>query len=212
MSFLCASLIVSLGRVQESGVSLHFFCGMHTSRDDSLTGPNGMIRSLVSQILMELIRRRILDLEFVSTRSFRDAIERHDLKTLCLTFCLLVAQLPLETPVYCIVDGITWYEDSEYQTQLEYVADQLRWLVAAEKLGPRFKVLITSSYESRCISQRIPSKQRVFLRSEFGDGDVMSERLMVYETQQLRVQKPSSSRVRRPGDSSDDEDAPEDYM
>jgi len=213
MSFLCASLVASLGQVQEDTITLYFFCGLHTQMGDELRGPNGVIRSLVWQILMELATRGILSLEFINTLSLRDAIQQRNLRDLCYIFGMLVGQLRLDIPVYCIIDGIDWYEQFEWRVDLEFVVHELQKLVKDQKLQAVFKLLMASSYQNRYLGQSlsISSMQCVFLQPEVFDGGNISERIMAEATEQFRFEKGLYSTARDRWDMSDDDDLPEDY-
>ena len=212
MSFVCASLIAGLIRLQGNIVCLHFFCGLYTFSSGDLTGPSGLIRSLVCQIAMEHIRRKTLSLNFIDSRSFKDAIERHDLAALCETFRLLVGQLPLDTPVYCIVDGISWYEAPETLYELKLVVDKLRELVADDRLCPVLKVLMTSANRSRYIGKQVSGAEYVSLRPDFAMDDVLTERMVMAETRDLHAIGYDESTAQQQSQFSGDDDRPEDFM
>ena len=215
MSFLCASLIAGLVKLHRGIVCLQFYCGFHTFSRQSFTGPSGLIRSLIFQMAMELTRRGTLDLDFIDTRSFKDGIECHNLKALCETFHLLVRQLPLDTPVYCIIDGISWYETPEMHKELGYVADSLRALVTDDRLRPIFKLLMTSPYGSRDVSKGVPRNEIVSLQPEVALDDALMERMVFDETRSSYSDHHATLRARNKRewneDEDEDDDRPEDF-
>ena len=211
MSFLCASLIAGLVKLNRGIVCLHFFCGSHTSSRQSFTGPTALIRSLIFQMIMELTRRGTLTLELIDRRSFKDGIEQHDLKALCKTFHLLIGQLPLNTPIYCIIDGLSWYETPEMQHELEYIVDSLRALVVDDRLRPVFKVMMASPNESRNISKRIPWNETVSLRPDVAMDDGLMERIVSDETRRTHSPYNETSRAGNGSESDDDDDRLEDF-
>lgn len=179
MTFLSATLIASIIKMQPQAITLYFFCGRHTSPNDALRGPIGMMRSLVTGIIMELRRRGELSLDFIDSRPYREALERHDPLAICVTFQQLIKQLPLDTPVYCIIGGISWLEKHEWLEELYGVVDKFQELVSDEQLRPSFKVLMTSPHRSRFIHRRVSPQQRVILQSGFIDNGLTSERFLL---------------------------------
>lgn len=192
MSFLCASLVASFHQVRGDAVVLHFFCGIHTRMTEELRGPGGLIRSLVWQMVTSLASRQSVNLSFINNRPIRDAIQRKDLKELCSVFRMLVSQLRVDTPVYCIVDGVDWYEEEEFRAGMEYVVHKLHDLVDDPNLRPLFKVLMASSFRSRYIGRNLHTGQRLSLRAEVSDMDMVSERMMADRMEQLNFKRPSN--------------------
>ncbi|PGH23027.1 hypothetical protein AJ80_02942 [Polytolypa hystricis UAMH7299] len=192
ISFLAASLVTSLAKLQPEAEVIYFFCGLHTPKNDQLRGPNGVLRSLVWQMLLALERRKSLSLEFINTRSLRDALEQSNLEALCYTFQELLFQLQLGTPVYCIVDGIDWYEGSQASKDLEYLIRELGNLAESDQLPAVFKVLMTSSYQSRIAARALNfsrNNQCVFLRPDLSDSGILLERKMEVYPAGRREQK-----------------------
>lgn len=164
------------------------------------------------QIVVELVNRSRLSLDFVNGRSFRQALERLDRRALWRAFAFLLDQLPMDTPVYCFVDGISWYEEPGYREELRYVIMELQRLVFEnDGLRPVLKVLVTSERESRYLEDVVPRERCVDLRPEWREGDILSERMMVDETKRLQGDRYENEERRRFRYPSDDDDAPEDY-
>jgi hypothetical protein len=77
LSIVSTTLVKSL---QDSAraTSIYFFCGMHDKLQDPVCGPQGMVRSLISQVL----RQFDVNLEFISML-LRPLIEKLNLRALC---------------------------------------------------------------------------------------------------------------------------------
>lgn len=92
---------------------LSFFCGQHASRGDPMAGAQGMLRSLSAQLLAAYGDR--IGLAFINDKSFLDVgrIER-----LCELFRGLLTGVG-EGAIFCILDGVSWFESS---TRIEELA------------------------------------------------------------------------------------------
>ncbi|KAL2830420.1 hypothetical protein BJY01DRAFT_254640 [Aspergillus pseudoustus] len=159
LSYLCAHLSLSLSNTREY-IVLHFFCGQHDSRRDPLRGPQGLLRSFITQLFYTA---GPFNHDFISTRDFSMGIESHDVKDLCVTFRELVGQLPLNQRVFCFIENIMWFEDRDLMQDLEDLLHILDRLTHDEYLKSIFKVLITSG-TARCqIENGIPPQDQVHL-------------------------------------------------
>ena len=109
MSLLCSSVIEDLDDEGPS-TTIHHFCALHSSGSDSLNGPRGLIRSLMSQILRKFPR----DLSFIATTRHVKQLEALDLEALCDCFAKCVKQLPVDAVLFCIVDSVNYFERREW--------------------------------------------------------------------------------------------------
>ncbi|KAL4911438.1 hypothetical protein BDW74DRAFT_172901 [Aspergillus multicolor] len=178
LSVLCALLVLSLHQ-NSNAIILHHFCGLHESGEaGTVTGPNGLIRSLIFQLLF--CGRHKFNLDFINTRRFANEIESHSLHMLCHTFRQLIEQLPPKQPVICIIDGISGFEYGPWLDELWDVMLILNRLVTDDALRPNFKLLITTPFADGVIDRTISQHQRVILPpySLFDDGLEMSDRLI----------------------------------
>lgn len=120
LSFVCASL---------AHVFVTLFCGLYESEYDPLGNPAGLVWSLVMQVLAALVVRGEPDLAFFKSRDVRKAVGNQDVVELCRTLRHLRWQLPLKTPVYCLINNIMWYEQDKQSADLEIVVNKLHGLV-----------------------------------------------------------------------------------
>ncbi|KAL9040168.1 MAG: hypothetical protein Q9180_002080 [Flavoplaca navasiana] len=115
LSFLCAKLIDDvLNRlrrsdsiVNHSNIGLRWFCGLHTDiREDPDAHPKGMMNSMVSQLINQALDR----FSGVSMGDSSLLDQDLDLGSLNSIFDSLVMTLPGETILFCLIDGISYYE------------------------------------------------------------------------------------------------------
>ncbi|EHK42417.1 hypothetical protein TRIATDRAFT_266127 [Trichoderma atroviride IMI 206040] len=148
VSVFCATFVASIIKVQPSEVVIQFFCGLHDMPRDPLFGPNGLVRSMILQLLMKLINMKILDLNFINDRDYLMALEEHNLHSLCDTLDFLVNQFPPDTTVYCIIDSIWCFDKERFFKDFEFVMQHLHRLVNSKQLIPNFKVLLANPMQS----------------------------------------------------------------
>ncbi|KAF4808398.1 hypothetical protein CGCSCA5_v012386 [Colletotrichum siamense] len=139
-SAICTLLGQSFRNPKNGYISLVFFCGRHLVWDE-YQGGSAMIRSLISQLLCQAV---FSPFPPHPKHSLRD-IEEHGLGTLCDIFCWLLEKLPSTVHVFCMIDGISLYED-RFLDGMDTVIMQL--VSMAQGSGgqgfPDFKLLITS--------------------------------------------------------------------
>ena len=160
-SFISAKLVDSMTPSSSSALSeprmtlpLAFFCGEHLQKDDPDAGPAGMMRSLLAQLLLAY---RDFDLRTIQQMQHLDY---DDVNNLCDIFDLLITQLPPYILVVCILDAISFYEDSA--SVCEEARIIVRALVhATEKTACTFKLLLMSSWNSRILYKNILDQQNV---------------------------------------------------
>ena len=107
---LMSSVIVEYLSDYEPAVAINFFCGSHTSSKDPIQGPRGMMRSLICQLLYLFP----VDLDFISSRRYREQLEALDFHILCDCFAKLVKRVPTDSVLFCIIDSICFFEKKEW--------------------------------------------------------------------------------------------------
>ncbi|KAI9680201.1 MAG: hypothetical protein M1829_001438 [Trizodia sp. TS-e1964] len=179
MSLLCAMLVNSLGEVQPA-IPIQFFCGLHTASNDSLSGPRGLIRSLVTQLLCIYD----FDLTFVDSYQYLDHLQSHEVDHLCDLFRQLVKQLPTGLVLFCVIDGISLYENWEWRAETCFVIRKLRELSEDPHLQALLKLLVTSPLASRLVKDHISIEDHLILPRDAGaERQILTERLMTVEAQ-----------------------------
>ena len=106
---LSAKLLERLGRI-EPIISLSFFCSLHMdSSTFSTDNAAGLLKSFVRQLLQRDIP---WDLTFISSRHDLWRIQMDDLSTIRKLLQGLMVQLPNQTFLFLMIDGINYYERS----------------------------------------------------------------------------------------------------
>ncbi|KAK0672653.1 hypothetical protein QBC41DRAFT_313089 [Cercophora samala] len=160
-SFVAAKLANSIK--SSSVLVLTFFCGLHTKHrtDDPDFGVTGMMRSLTSQLLLAYPNFDLHTVRLIQEKDMDDA------EDLCEIFCRLVAQLPRQKTLFCILDGVTGFEDnSSLREESEIVVKQLIDIIAwTAEYGCCFKLLLTSPRSSRVLYKYLlnPEQDSVWL-------------------------------------------------
>lgn len=160
LSILCAMFSLHLRRnsnpENKSIIILHYFCGLHGSRYnplDSLVGPNGLIRSILAQLLQS---GRCFNLDFINTHDLVNQLEAHNIQSLCSTFFELVERLPRKTTIICILDGLSEFTSEQFQDDLLDVLHILNRLVTHRTLPSTFKLLCTTPFaRDRLLDQQL---------------------------------------------------------
>ncbi|KAL7929925.1 hypothetical protein V8C35DRAFT_170134 [Trichoderma chlorosporum] len=151
MSFFTASFASTLLQTQ-SGIVLQFFCGNHTEPQKEDSGPKGLLRSLICQLLL-YPKPYSLSLDFVD-QSLYDAVAASNTDALCFVFERLFWQLQPTTTVYVLLDSISDFETSlhEYGERMERALASfqslIRPVVRGLALGPKLKLFMTSPNRS----------------------------------------------------------------
>ncbi|KAI1859603.1 uncharacterized protein JN550_011911 [Neoarthrinium moseri] len=117
ISVLAGTLSLSLLDQPNTQV-LHFFCGSHldSQAEDGLTGPHGMLRSLVVQLLLSF-KAPLPDLSEIDSQEFLHDVYDCTLPALCELFRLLVGQVPSGIIVFCLIDGISCQVNTEVSSE-----------------------------------------------------------------------------------------------
>jgi hypothetical protein len=154
LSFVCAKLSNALRQSRKSMsatselsiIDLHFFCGEHVDwRDNPDNGPAGALNSLLAQLLTQ---HKKFDLTLIKHLSTLDPF---DVRALGRVFGRLLAQLPGTLMVFCIIDGLSFYDDEDRKEDAEKMSSKLISLTRQSGLnrGCIFKLLLTAPTELR---------------------------------------------------------------
>ncbi|KAI0854777.1 hypothetical protein F4860DRAFT_507949 [Xylaria cubensis] len=147
ISFFCAILMQNLRSV-EKFKSVAFFCGCHPY--DDFGGARTLIISLLSQILQQ----QPFDLSFID-HEIAYRMDSGDTQAFCYVFGRLVEQVERTETVFCVIDGINFYECNG-EEQLQEMAYVLRFLLdLAENRGSTYKILVTSPSSTEDVRQAI---------------------------------------------------------
>lgn len=124
---------------------LHFFAGQHSFFDDPVTGPRGLMRSLIYQVLL-YPNQPSACLDQVGDQAVQD-IADGDIGALCWLFRELLKRVVNVTTILCIVDNVSEFEE-DWAEDLETVFDCFRSVPGELGPGVNLKLLMTSAMKS----------------------------------------------------------------
>lgn len=142
MSAVCAALFLNLSKNTDAVVLL-FSCGLHERSENPTSGPNGLIRSLITQLLLQC---QTISLDFIDNRAFAEDIQSHSLSALRALFVRLVERLPQTSTVICILDGLAQFESRAWRRDLMDIIQTLNNIIRNHYLQPVVKLLVTSPF------------------------------------------------------------------
>ncbi|KAI0105435.1 hypothetical protein GGR51DRAFT_188275 [Nemania sp. FL0031] len=147
ISLFCAMLLQNLRGV-ERFKSTAFFCGCHPYND------YGGARTLIMSLLAQLLQQQRFDLSFIDHETaYR--MDDGDIQAFCYVFGQLVGQVKRTETVFCIIDGINFYERNG-EEPLQEMAYVLRFLLdLTERKGLVYKILVTSPSSTEDVRQAI---------------------------------------------------------
>lgn len=185
LSTFCATLSQALGK-SSSATHLEFFCGLHTKSTDPLRGPQGIIRTLVSQLLARSPANIDWDLSrLAKTRTSVERLERFELDHLLSAFADLIRQLPFGTFLFILIDGVSFYERADILPYTQFLLRKLIELTQEEDVSAVVKVLVTGPTVSRRLGSLVPPQDRLMLPPEVptgAGGEMISERAFMIES------------------------------
>ncbi len=147
ISFFCAMLMQNLCGV-ERFKSVAFFCGCHPYDDF------GGARTLIMSLLSQLLQQQRFDLSFID-HEIAYRMDDGDIQAFCYVFRRLVEQIRRTETVFCVIDGINFYECNG-EEQLQEMAYVLRFLLdLTEERGPVYKILVTSPSNTEDVREAI---------------------------------------------------------
>jgi hypothetical protein len=181
---------------KEPAVVLQHFCRRHVSSRDPLQGPQGLMRSLLCQIL-RLFHNQI-NLGFTSSRRYHEQLDSHSLHIMCDCFAKIVRQLPPDTVLFCIIDSIDCFEKREWADDCRHVIRELLDIFYDNGVGPSFKLLVTSSVRSKYVGSVIPAKFRMLLSGDdIGGRDNPTNREMATGARRPKARESDAFRTLR---------------
>jgi hypothetical protein len=155
VSLFCALLVQSLVAVEPARM-VHFFCGIHSAPQDPLTGAQGLLRSLIGQLLCQDQYK----LAFLRRRDIH-RIKSNELGALQELFANLVMQLGPGTPSSAVWMASNFYETDEHAMYAGSVFTQVLNLVRVDESQAVVKFLVTSPSRTRLVEEAFPAEDRV---------------------------------------------------
>lgn len=151
LSLLTATLVDAARADPRHFVSMVFFCGCHLESDeDPFCGGRPLVKMLISQLLQQ---QPLIN----TTLSSRDLeigrVQGGDLQELCRRLNILVHCLPANVTLFCLIDGMVYYERDEFIVEMQYVLSEILRLMGNSSFQANVKVLITSPWRTDMAQQ-----------------------------------------------------------
>lgn len=151
LSLLTATLTETVRPDHIHFVSLVFFGGRHTDRDeDVFSGGKALIQSLISQLLQQQPHMSISPSPWELNM---ERVRQGDLQQLCQLLSLLIHRLPGEVTLLCLIDGMVYYERDDFIDETQYVLQELTRLVGDPTIQANVKLLVTSPWRTEMARQ-----------------------------------------------------------
>ncbi|UQC84250.1 uncharacterized protein CLUP02_09746 [Colletotrichum lupini] len=177
LSYMCSILARTLSRIN-CARPLAFFCRLHCDPDGALSGPTGLLRSLISQIVLSSSDQ--IELGFLAEADLQ-TIRSHDLEILWGVFENIVNQLGSGV-IFCMIDGVNFLQSELHIRGMYLVMQWLGMLVKdihARNSGLVFKVMATSPVGSEYFRVWFPGAMEISLSGSFlSDGLELNEHRM----------------------------------
>lgn len=165
ITHVCATLTHALRRSAGANVVLAFFCGQHSTSNDDLMGPQGLMRSLVAFLVLSLVQNEyISDSAPIWFPAFQGDFEELSFNDICQLFYHLIGLVPKEISVYCVIDGISYFERQGWNEDYDLMMECFGSIIANKAIAAVFRLLITSPTTCRWLPNLMPH-QRVSLRN-----------------------------------------------
>lgn len=153
-------------------IILQYFCALHTHEDDILQGPQGVARSLTSQLISSLVEHGWLDkhdalplphLTADENGEEEGLLSQGNLGAICRLFTNVIRIVPRGVPIYCIVDSFSVYEsEKKWRGDYDTVLTAFRQAAGVapdgghgEAGGGIFKVVLTSPTDFHWLDERL---------------------------------------------------------
>lgn len=160
MSLFCANFVMTMAKLEPRNVFTYFFCGLYTTWMDPGAGPRDILQSLIIQLLVALDDQNALSLEFLSKQHHVQELKEGNINRLCRVLYELVNEFPRETTVYCIIDGIQFFDRDACQSNLDLLVRNLEAMSRDDDLQPKFKILIAAAFRSSAQLKNMVEEKR----------------------------------------------------
>ena len=174
LSYFCAKLVDGISARptdshQETSspvIVVSWFCGQHTNmQEDFDAHPPGLMINLLSQLLHQLLENSL-------EATVKDLVlpsQDLQLPDICNIFKQLVNALPTGTILFCVIDGINYYEDAHRRDECMEVLSMLKGLTSQRQDmmdGPLIKLLVTAPLRSHHV-QRLFEEEDIMNMDEY---------------------------------------------
>lgn len=154
LSLFCMSLANTLAERVPRFIPLVFFCGLHIEPlQDAHTGGRALIQSFIRQLLCQYDYNGG-NIAMAPEELFD--VQNGDVRALCTLFERLVQMLPKSVALFCLVDGVVYYERDEFLDDLGRILMSILQISDQEAVHAPVKVLLTSPTRTTVVRQPFP--------------------------------------------------------
>lgn len=162
LSLLCSSLFLSLVAKAPQIIRLGFFCGLHTDdKRDDFTGGRAIVASFIYQLLCQFNFDGLIPQDEI----IPSLVQSWDLEELCRLFEWLVSSLPARLVVFCVIDGILYYERENFLDDTGYALVTILRISDDQHMKAAVKVLITSPTKTCHVRKPFTDEQVISMGS-----------------------------------------------
>jgi hypothetical protein len=123
-------------------------CSISVDRsEDADASSAGSMNSLLAQLLT-----RYEDFDLSTVHNLKN-VNTESTKELCKVFAKLVSQLPEEILIFCVIDGLSYYDDEERREDAEKLLVRLTALTRENKRGEELQVQVVIDGEESAVFQ-----------------------------------------------------------
>ncbi|KAH9903911.1 hypothetical protein F4778DRAFT_71921 [Xylariomycetidae sp. FL2044] len=170
LSWFCCSILRALSDDSRFGNLAHL-CGRHPDERDPIIGGTGLMRSLVSQLL----RQYPVDLSHLEQDINLSLVKSNHADQLCNLFSWVLYRLPQDSVVFCLVDGIKYYERQEYLEDMSEVLRHLLDVRVDRRVKCVFKLPVTSPSSTRYVREAFEEECIISMTSIVRTGEHPSD-------------------------------------
>ncbi|KAJ4301333.1 hypothetical protein N0V90_003425 [Kalmusia sp. IMI 367209] len=198
LSIFCASLAATLAYA-ESNIVLHFFCEHHGRPNDPICGPGGLLRSLITQMILY---PNAMDSRSVSMEpSMWDATNNFDVSALLGLFEQILFTLSPSKTLHIILDNISAYQSAlhTFHAPTLQIIRNLHHLATTRRSGPQIKLFMTSAGRTMNVPNLVNEQGGEYLALRTSARDERPTRGRAFE-QDIRsiMQRPDSGPLLSP--------------
>ncbi|KAG8354292.1 hypothetical protein FVEN_g7715 [Fusarium venenatum] len=172
LTLLCTSLADSLADKSPKCLYLVFYCGLHANIHDEHTGGLAIVQSFIRQLLCQYDFSNCILVGDVRP----DLLCFGDIGELCCLFERLIFQLPRNTLLVCLIDGVVYYEREEFMKSMADVLITLLRISNEQRTGASVKVLLTSPTKTMTIRKPFPDELILCMEAKARSGVVLTGR------------------------------------
>lgn len=160
LSLFCGTLTETL-RAKEGFYSLIFFCGLHLHlKDEEDTEPHIGTVAMIKSLIAQLLHQHRFDTSTLPHDSNPLYFHDTNIGQLCALFGWLVHQLPEDITLFCLIDGIEYFERDKFINDMPTVLAYILELTMDSTITAIFKVLVTSPWRTEFVRRPFENEGR----------------------------------------------------